>query len=434
MAPATAPSSENFMTERWVVRLLGGAIGAGAVFSGVAAIAGLGPTGGWIQLDPAAGVLLVTTGLIGAVSAWLSPGYLVEHPNGLIGTSKRWYHTGFFLFWAVLLAIPITSNLGIAWLLIEASTATSALLVAYSGRRRALEAGWKYLVLTTLGLTISLLGVLYLYAALGQGSSGLSALDWTAIRSGMARIGSPTAAACAALIVAGLAAKVGWAPVHHWLPDAHSEAPAPVSALLSGALLPSVMLVVWRFQAASAGTAAAAVCRDLLLGFGIMSLVIAVPFLWRPLPMKRLLAYSSLEHMGVLALGLGFGTPLALAGAVLHLWGHALAKSTGFYATMPLNRFQPTSVHRPATGIAHLDSGTAVAVGLSLGALSGLPPSPLFFSELLILAGGLATGQYVLATIAAALLALGFVGLAHQLIEALLGRTRHVIRLQERAA
>ena len=167
------------------------------------------------------------------------------------------------------------------------------------------------------------------------------------------------------------------------------------------------------------------VANATFIAFGVASLAIAVPFLWRPLAWKRLLAYSSLEHMGVLALGIGFATPLATAGVLLHLAGHALAKALGFYAAIPLLRNQPEAAEHAPRGIANLSSGTAVALGVSLGSLSGLPPSPLFFSELLILLGGIAAGQLVVTIIAAALLALGFLGLAHALIEGLLGGEHH---------
>jgi hydrogenase-4 component F len=223
------------------------------------------------------------------------------------------------------------------------------------------------------------------------------------------------------LIVGGLAAKVGWAPVHNWLPDAHSEAPPPVSALLSAALLPVVILIAWRVLDTLGPALHHGVAKTVFLAFGLASLAIAVPFLWRPQAWKRLLAYSSLEHMGVLALGIGFATPLAIAGVVLHLAGHALAKALGFYTAMPLLHHQPGAAERPPRGVAHASGATATAFGVSLASLSGMPPSPLFFSELLILLGGIAAGQLAVTLIAAALLGLGFLGLAHALIEGLAG-------------
>jgi hydrogenase-4 component F len=422
------------MTERLLVRSAAVIVGAVSLTAAGLALSGHSLVGSWLQLDPASGVLLAVNGCVGMLSAWLSPGYLVPDRHGLFSGSHRWYYLGFFLFWAALLAIPITSNLGIAWLLVEATTGASALLIAHSGRRRALEAGWKYLVLTTLGLTVALLGILFLYSALTGSKGGLSTLDWSAIRAAVHSVPPATANVAAVLIVVGFASKIGWAPVHHWLPDAHSEAPAPVSAMLSAALLPTAMLVVWRLESALTGSPAAQLCRELFTGFGLVSLAVSVPFLWQSLPAKRLLAYSSLEHIGILAIGIGFGSPLALAGVVLHVWGHAAAKALGFYATIPLYQVQRTAPWRPASGLARIDRGTALGLGISLGALSGLPPSPIFFSELLILAGGFAAGQYLVAAAAALLLALGFVGIAHQLIEALLGRSHRISPAAEEAA
>ncbi|HVB78064.1 MAG TPA: proton-conducting transporter membrane subunit [Candidatus Nitrosotalea sp.] len=382
----------------------------------------------WILLDPLGSVFLGVNGLIGGMSAFVSPVYLAHSQRGLFASGARWYYLGLYLFWAALLAVPLVGNLGLAWLLIEMTTGASALLVAYSGQRRALEAGWKYLLLTTLGLTVALLGIIFLYAASAPHGSGLAALDWSSLRRAAPQIPHPAAMISLVLIIGGLAAKIGWAPVHHWLPDAHSEAPAPISAMLSGALLPSVMLIAWRVQLAVGSSAGSGASRDLFIAFGLISLGVSVPFLWRPMAIKRLLAYSSLEHVGIMALGIGFDQPLALAGVILHVWGHALAKSLGFYATMPIFRLQPTASRRPAVGIARLSADAGGALALSILGLSGLPPSPLFFSELLILMGGLAAHQNVVVVFMSLMLALGFIGLASQLIEGLLGRPRQLGR------
>src|SRR5439155_4511502 len=157
------------------------------------------------------------------------------------------------------------------------------------------------------------------------------------------------------LILAGLATKIGWAPVHNWLPDAHSEAPAPISALLSGALLPTVVLVAWRVKATLDVAVGGGTAGALFLAFGLASLIVAVPFLWRSLPWKRLLAYSSLEHMGVIALGIGFGTPLALAGVAVHIAAHGVAKAVGFYAATPLIEHQSHAGEQAVTGIARTE-------------------------------------------------------------------------------
>jgi hydrogenase-4 component F len=397
--------------------------------------------GSWYLLDGATGVFLAVVAVIGLLSALASPAHLADHGHGLFRArrSRAWYYLGFYLFWVALLALPLIDNLGVAWLLVEATTGASALLVAYSGRRNALEAGWKYLVLTTFGLTIALVGILVLYVGLAPHGGVLATLDWRQIARHAHSLHGQSALLAFLLIVGGLAAKIGWAPVHNWLPDAHSEAPPPVSALLSAALLPVVILVAWRVLDTLGPALHHGVAKTVFLAFGLASLAIAVPFLWRPQAWKRLLAYSSLEHMGVLALGIGFATPLATAGVVLHLAGHALAKALGFYTAMPLLHYQPDASERPPRSVANASPGTATAIGVTLGSLSGMPPSPLFFSELLILLGGIAAGQLAVTLIAAALLGLGFLGLAHALIEGLVGgehrapwRRGRTVRLAER--
>jgi hydrogenase-4 component F len=380
--------------------------------------------GRWYEIDGASGVFLAVIAVIGLCSALVSPTYLRTSGRGWFSAkrSRTWYYIALNVFWAALLAIPIAANLGVVWLVIEATTATSAVLVAFSGRRDALEAGWKYLVLTTLGLSVALFGIVVLAIAQSHaGHHGVHALDYSALRRAAAVLPHGPTVVAFLLILAGLATKIGFAPVHNWLPDAHSEAPAPISAMLSAALLPSVLLVAWRVKSTLTVAVGAGTVRAVFLAFGLASVLVAVPFLWRPLPWKRLLAYSSLEHMGVIALGIGFGTPLAIAGVVLHVAGHALAKALGFYAALPLLRADPDAARRAPAGVAGRSPATAGAMGVSLIALAGLPPSPLFVSELLILLGGVGAGQVAIVAVAAVALALGFLGLLHALMEGVLG-------------
>ena len=170
--------------------------------------------------------------------------------------------------------------------------------------------------------------------------------------------------------------------------------------------------------------------QTVLISFGLVSLGVAIPFLWRSLPWKRLLAYSSLEHMGVIALGIGFATPLALAGVAVHIAGHAVAKALGFYAATPLLGHEPRAAGHAVTGVGRTEPALGATMGVSLGALSGLPPSPLFVSEVLIVAGGFQAGRPWAAAATALLLALGFLGLAHALIETTTGKARRRSRLR----
>jgi hydrogenase-4 component F len=375
-----------------------------------------------VAVDAAAGLLVGVTGLVGLASVLVSPAYLATVHTSLVPERlrDRMYFVTLYAFWALLLAVPLAGSLGAAWLLVEGTTAASALLVGFSGKARALEAGWKYLILTSLGLGIALVGIVILAAGIPGG--GLGALSWQALATSTAA--RDTTLVAYLLLLAGLAAKIGWAPVHNWLPDAHSEAPPPVSALLSAALLPAVLLVAWRSEHALTPIIGAATAQDVLIAFGLVSLAVAVPFLWRPMAWKRLLAYSSLEHMGVIALGIGFATPLALAGVAIHIAGHAVAKALGFYAATPLLGHEPRAAGHAVTGIGRTQRPLGTTLGISLGTLAGLPPSPLFVSEVLIVAGGFQVGRPWAAGVAAILLALGFLGLAHALVDTVLGRPR----------
>jgi hydrogenase-4 component F len=375
--------------------------------------------GDWFVADAAGALLVVVIGVVGLASVLVSPSYLASTHRSLVASERRdkTYFATLYAFWAVLLAVPLAGNLGLAWLLVEATTAASALLVGFSGGSRALEAGWKYLILTSLGLGFALLGIVVLAAGVPGG--GIGALSWRAL--GTYASGSDRALLAYLLVLAGLAAKIGWAPVHNWLPDAHSEAPPPVSALLSAALLPAVLLVAWRSEQSLAPVVGAHTAETVLVSFGLVSLAVAVPFLWRSLPWKRLLAYSSLEHMGVIALGIGFATPLALAGVAVHIAAHAVAKALGFYTATPLMGHAPSASHDPVSGIARTRPALGAAMGISLGSLAGLPPSPLFVSEVLIVAGGFQAGRPWAAAATALLLALGFLGLMHALLETTAG-------------
>jgi hydrogenase-4 component F len=412
---------------RFVRRVaLAGALPTGAIAIALAVLAvrnlAKPSVGTWLVVDPAGGLLVAVIGVVGLASLLVAPAYLDASHGSVVREERREraFFAAFYAFWVVLLAVPLAGNIGAAWLLVEATTAASALLVGFSGKGRALEAAWKYLVLTSLGLGVALLGIVLLSVGVPKG--GVGALSWHAL--GTYSSGRDSALVAYLLLLAGLAAKIGWAPVHNWLPDAHSEAPAPVSALLSAALLPAVLLVGWRAQQALAPVVGERTTQTVLVGFGIASLAVAVPFLWQPMAWKRLLAYSSLEHMGVIALGIGFATPLAIAGVVVHVGAHAIAKALGFYAATPLLVHDPRAAGHAVTGIGRTQPRLGVAMGLSLGTLAGLPPFPLFVSEALVLAGGFEAGRPWTATVATVLLALGFLGLAHTLIETIGGKGR----------
>lgn len=378
---------------------------------------------GWVITDTASGIYVVVVTVVALMSALLSPAYL-SGVQGQFFSARRSVHSYYLMlygFWAALVAIPVIANLGVGLIVVEATTAASSVLVAFSGKPRALEAGWKYLILTTLGVSVAFLGIVIMFVASAPNGGGISQLDWSALPATLARIPHETAVASYALVILGLATKIGWAPVHNWLPDAHSEAPAPVSAMLSSALLPVVMLLAWRLRDSASAAIGTTAATTPLAAFGIFSVAVAVPFLWQPMAWKRLLAYSSLEHMGIITVGIAIASPLALAGVVLHFAGHALAKALGFYAAIPLYQIQPDATGHSARDVAASSSATFAAMAVTAFTLAGLPPSPLFFSELFIILGGIESGHILLASTLAVLIALAFIGLLHALLEALQG-------------
>ena len=322
----------------------------------------------------------------------VSAGYLAApSTTGLVRPERRprVFYLLLFVFWAILAAIPLIGNLAGAWLLVEATTAASALLVGFGGKPRALEAGWKYLILTSLGLGVALLGIVILAAASPHG--GLDALSWRQlahVRAGHGDAASPTCCSWP-----GWPRRSAGRRCTTGCPTPTPRHPPPSRRSSPPRCLPTVLFVAWRSSQALSPVIGASTAHSVLVGFGLLSLAVAVPFLWQAMPWKRLLAYSSLEHMGVIALGIGFGTPLALAGVAIHIAGHALAKALGFYAATPLLGHEPRAAGHPRTASAHPEPALGTVLGISLGALAGLPPSPLFVSEVLIIAGGFAAGR-----------------------------------------
>ena len=280
-------------------------------------------------------------------------------------------------------------NLGLVWVAIEGATAVSTLLVGFYRTPRALEAAWKYLILGSVGIGFALLGTVLVYASsvgvLGETSD---ALNWsrlmasaTGLDPGLLRLGF-------LFVLVGYGTKIGLAPFHTWLPDAHSQAPSPISALLSGVSLAVALYVLVRFHLVAQAALGPSFSAVLLVGFGLLSLAVALPFLVAQGDLKRLLAYSSIEHMGLLTLAIGFGGRLALLGATLHVLAHALSKATAFlaageviqqYGSPRLGRLRGTLAMAP-------DAGPGLLVAAIVA--GGMPPSAVFVAEIAIIFGG----------------------------------------------
>lgn len=402
-------------------------LGAIAAFALAAMVFGGGTVtafGGLAVIDALGAYTLVLVMAVALVAALASPSYLAGAGHGAGSREPSRYYALLAWFVAGLAAVPLLDNLGLVWVGIEATTIVSALLVGFARTPAAIEAAWKYLVLGSIGIGFALLGTLLLYASsvgvLGETSD---ALDWTRIMGIAPLLDDGLVRLAFVFALAGYGTKAGLAPFHTWLPDAHSQAPSPISALLSGASLAVALYALARFHLVTASAVGASFSSGLLVAFGLLSLAVALPFIVVQADLKRLLAYSSIEHIGLAALALGFGGQLALAGLALHLICHGLAKSTVFLAAGRL--IAESGSHRISRLGGSLSRSPTDARVLLVGAviLAGLPPSGIFVAELAIIFGGVATGWGLVAAAAAAILALTFAGLLFQVMRVVVGNS-----------
>jgi hydrogenase-4 component F len=319
---------------------------------------------------------------------------------------------------AMCLAV-LSDNLGVMWVAIEATTIATAFLVGHAGTRGSTEAAWKYVVLGSVGVAIAFLGIVLVYAS--SRTSGSPTLSWVALTSSGISLSPHLARAGVALAILGFATKAGLAPMHSWLPDAHSQAPAPVSGLMSGVLLSVAMYAILRVQAVGAAHIGVGLVHGLLITFGLLSLAVAALLTLTQRDYKRLLAYSSIEHMGVIALGVGSGTTLGLTAALLHMLGHGVVKAAMFVVAGRVLNVTGSSRIAHVTGLLKRrpDLGWPFLVGTA--ALLGFPPFVTFFTEVAILIALAEAGLWWAVGASALLLLVTFVGIARQVLGMTIG-------------
>ncbi len=379
--------------------------------------------GNWLYLDNLGALILLVVAVVTTLACVYSIGYMEkEYRHNVVGLPElRRYFGLFHLFTFTMLLACSAGNLGLLWTAVSATTLASAPLVDFYGSQAPLEAAWKYVVLTVAGSLIALFGLLLLYqsgsAALG-GSYDFSIPVLAARQSLLA----PTAAILAFLLVLiGFGTKAGLAPMHTWLPDAHSQAPSPVCAMLSAAELNCAMLAILRVYSLTNHVTGAGVMRFGLLGLGLLSMAVGVVFLVSQRDFKRLLAYSSIEQMGLVAVGVGVGAPLAIFGAMFQLVNHAVSKAVMFFATGDfVIRFRTTAI-TDVRGAMRTMPLTAILLLVGAIALGGAPPFGLFISEFSIVNGALASRQWIVGGAIGLLLVIAFVALVTPLSQMVFG-------------
>ncbi len=386
--------------------------------------------GGWVRLDAAGMLILGISSFLFLLVSVYAVGYLAEESpqdrqdfeeNFLFHDAPESMFVGcMLLFLASMTLVSVSRHLGLLWIGIESTTLTSAPLIYFHRHHRSLEATWKYLMVCSVGIALALLGIFFL---------GVSAAAVTEIRNPLLideliprarQLNLPWLKAAVILVLVGYGTKMGLAPLHTWLPDAHSESPSAVSALLSGALLNCAFLGIFRVVGLASAAGQAEFISKGLLALGIGSVLVGAFFMIRQGDYKRLLAYSSVEHMGLLAVGLSLG-PGGTQGALFHAVNHSLAKGMLFLlAGRILGSFRTKSVER-IRGLLQRMPWTGGLWLVGFLAITGTPPFGPFFSKFMILQSAFDAGRWLAAVLLLVLLAFAFVGMAGAFLPMALG-------------
>ncbi len=340
-------------------------------------------------IDPLNVFLVTLTAFVSFTTSLFSRPYMrIEVEHGRVKPQHlRLYHSMYQLFIAAMLIALTSNNLGLLWVAMEAATLSTVLLVTLYRTPASLEAGWKYFILCSVGIAQALFGTILLYFAAERvlGGSGMTALLWTNLNEVKGQLEPAVLTLAFVFLLVGYGTKVGLAPLHNWLPDAHAEGPTPISAVLSGLLLNVAIYAVVRCKVLVEGSLQSELPSRMLMAFGLLSVVLAAFFLWRQKDAKRLFAYSSIEHMGIITFAFGMGGPVANFAALLHMTVHSLTKSAIFFSVGHAAQKTGTQIIDDIRGLVTVSP--TVGWGLMMGSLAilGLPPFGVFASEFLIL-------------------------------------------------
>ncbi|MBM3267679.1 MAG: NADH dehydrogenase FAD-containing subunit [Candidatus Sericytochromatia bacterium] len=413
-------------------------IAVGLANAGVAIACWAAPPGpelsGWLALDAVGRLICAITAAVFAMVAVYGAGYLAREGKGkrrdfeedaLFANAPEATFTGcLLLFLAAMNLMACSHHLGMLWIAMEATTLASAPLIYFHRHHRSLEASWKYLIICSVGIAIALLATFFLAIAASRPDGDTLPLIVGVLADHAGELNVPWLRAAFLLFLVGYGTKVGLAPLHTWLPDAHSEAPSVVSALLSGAVLNCAFLGILRVYQVCAAAGQGPFCQDLLRLFGLLSIGLAAVFILNQRDFKRMLAYSSIEHMGILALGVGLGG-VAVFGALLHAAGHSLAKAMLFLASGNIVEVYRTKVTERVRGVLRAQPATGALWLAGFLAIAGFPPFSTFLSELLILQGAFETGRYAEGVAFLAGLAVVFAGMATAVLGMVQGLPAH---------
>jgi hydrogenase-4 component F len=377
-----------------------------------------------LRADALSVTMLLVMGTVGTLATWASIGYIeAELRDG--HTDRQGAHVyGVLLplFLAAMALAVLANNIGVMWVAIEATTVATAFLVGHRRTRAALEATWKYVVICSVGIALAFLGTVLLYfVSLHAGASSAHALDIDTLLNNASQLDPDVTRLAAGLLLLGYGAKAGLVPFHTWLADAHSQAPAPVSALMSGVLLSVAFACLLRVKSIVDLTLGTGFLRTGLLVVGILTLLIAASLLVVQTDFKRMLAYSSMENMGLVAIAAAAGTELAIAALLLHVLAHGIGKSLVFLASGQLQAAHDSTAISAVTGVLTRSRLIGVSFAVGLAVLIGLPPFAMFASELSISRALAGSGLGWVLAVALLLMTVAFASLVRNGSRMLLG-------------
>jgi hydrogenase-4 component F len=345
------------------------------------------PSNAYLLVDDLNIVFVAINCFVGFTTSIFSATYIAHEleTGRLTPTFLRFYHAMYqLLMFAMNLAL-VANNIGLMWVAIELATLTTVLMVGIYRTHEALEAAWKYFILGSVGIALALFGTIIVYmAARPVVGEGLDAMVWTTLIERVAAFDPALLNLAFVFLLLGYGTKVGLAPLHAWLPDAHAEGPTPISAVLSGLLLNVALYAVLRFKLLLAANPGAIAPGPLMVSMGLTSLVFAAFMLYRRRDIKRMFAYSSIEHMGIITFAFGIGGPLANFAGLLHMVMHSLTKSAIFFAVGHISQIKGTQKIADIRGLTETHPWLGWGLVLGVVAIAGLPPLGIFMSEFLV--------------------------------------------------
>jgi len=345
------------------------------------------PPGNYLLVDDLNGTFVVLTTFVGFTTSVFSSSYIGHELEigRLTPTYLRFYHAMYQILMLAMNLALMANNIGLMWVAIEIATLTTVMMVGIYRTHEALEAAWKYFILGSVGIALALFGTILVYVAaqpvIGE---GLDSMVWTELVARASAFDPALLNVAFVFLLLGYGTKVGLAPLHAWLPDAHAEGPTPISAVLSGLLLNVALYAVLRFKILMTTNAAAVAPGPLMVTLGLVSLVFAAFMLYRRRDIKRLFAYSSIEHMGIIVFAFGMGGPLANFAGLLHMTMHSLTKSGIFFAVGHIAQAKGTQRISEIGGLTETHPWLGWSLVLGVVAIAGLPPLGIFMSEFLV--------------------------------------------------